>query len=206
MQLTVILLLAVSASLCLGVDRKPGLKIMYTNESLTLWHQEYILGTLLKERLNNSVIPSIHEYLTTIFRSKFNFTLTDIQLKNYEHLKSNVTVSSKEGLLLKVDVPLVLLVGKHNTTLDNGFTDQYKWNGNFTLVIRKMSLTITKEVISIDKDTLKWESTNMTGSIESVEVYTNDHQLNSLMSTIDPRDIKKNFMKHFNYAYKNLTD
>src|SRR6218665_1285054 len=206
MQLT-LLILVVGASLCMGMERTPGLMIVLTDESQTLFHNDVDFRKLLEEKLNSSIIPTIHRNFSTILGSKITIDLKDCILKSYDRPEFVVSIDLKEGIVLNVSVPMMQFDGMYVVRFDNGLTDRLEWLGNFTLLVRKTSLKIRKEIdVETEENKVKWLSTNMTGSIDIVEIHTDDVELDGMLALIDSNDVMKAVIDCFGDAYKNLTE
>src|SRR6218665_3735171 len=206
MQLA-LLILVVGASLCMGIDRNPGLMITLTDESQTLFHNDVDFRKLLDEKLNSSIIPPIHRNFSTILGSKITIDLKDCILKSYDRPEFVVSIDSKEGINLNVSVPMMQFDGMYVVRFDNGLTDRLEWLGNFPLLGRKTSLKIRKEIdVETEENKVKWLSTNMTGSIDIVEIHTDDVELGGMLALIDSNDVMKAVIDCFGDAYKNLTE
>src|SRR6218665_1544275 len=206
MQLA-LFILVVGASLCMGMDRNPGLMILLTDESQTLFHNDVDFRKLLDEKLNSSIIPTIHRNFSTILRSKITIDLKDCILKSYDRPEFVVSMDLKKGIILNVSVPMMQFDGMYVVRLDNGLTDQLEWQGNFTLLVRKTSLKIRKEIdVETEENKVKWLSTNMTGSIDIVEIHTDNVELDGILALIDSNDVMKAVIDCFGDAYKNLTE
>lgn len=185
--------LAIGATLCLATQLNPGVISRHSDKFLTLWHEKFLCGDFLKEKLNKTRIPDQEGNLPIFIWSNVAYNITDIVLNHYDKPKVEVSIKPYENITLTVEVSQIMLSCKHDLELKTGNWTLYKVSGKLSMSIIGAKLTMSREVVISEenKEQVKYISHNCTAVIEDVSLEFNDSLSNDIGGRIYNEDLKK---------------
>lgn len=184
---------AVWATLCFATELNPGVISRHSVEFLTLWHEKFLSGDFLKEKLNTTRIPDQEGNLPIFIWSSVAYNITDIVLNHYDKPKVEVSIKPYENITLNVEVSQIMLSCKHELELKTGNWTLHKVSGNLSMSIFGAKLTMSREVVISEenKEKVKYISHNCTAVIEDVYLQFYDSLSNDIGCRIYNEDLKK---------------